>query len=528
MIKNRSNWISNFLIVSLIFLIGCFNQYWLIVKDNWAMLPGDLGDARLIALLLEHSHRWLMGDVFGSFWGPSWNFYPQTNSLAMSDIMLGATPFYTPWRILGVDPWTAFQYWVVTSGIANFWSAWLLGRKIGLSSIASAFCGYIFAFSLPRTGFFNHPQLMAHWWTPLALTFWLLAIRSKKNSKVSLAHWSWSILAGLCLAAQFWSAFYLGWFLGIFIAALILAGLICHPIMTPRFFVRQVKTLLITLVIFLLSVAPLATKYLVMAKILGPRSKDVIFESLPTLYAWALPTDSSYFYSNLFKTFSPIYPNFSEYLMFPGLIPLLATIFFIIRFFFTRRRKGLEFLAAFTALLVFCVTLRIEFDSLWPTVMKVIPGSTAIRAMSRLCLPMLLPLGICAGASWDLIIRTRAKILGLIFGFILIAEQYNTNQYAFPKIDARRRSELVANSVDKSCLNFYYRGREEPEFISHLDAMTASMVNKIPTLNGYSGGSHPIYNELALDRLKESKLETMQGWLSYWKHTDQNTCIIAP
>ena len=57
-------------------------------------------DSRFNHFVLEHGYLWLIGER-ESFWDAQ-IFYPQPNSLAFGDTLLGLLPFYAVIRLIGV------------------------------------------------------------------------------------------------------------------------------------------------------------------------------------------------------------------------------------------------------------------------------------------------------------------------------------------------------------------------------------------------------------------------------------------
>lgn len=525
--SSRVAWVAKIFLVAAIFTFGMFNQYWLIIQNNFSLIPGDFGDTRLVGLLLEHSHQWFIGNVFGSFWSPAWIFYPQVNSLAMSDILAGAIPLYTPWRLIGFNSLDSYQFWMIAAGAVNFWSAWFLGKKLKFTSVASALVGYIFAFSLPRTGFMNHPQLMAHWWTPLSVAFFLLASESKKDAGLISMRHVWAILSGFCVAAQFWSAFYLGWFLGLMLGALIIGRLIFYRNNTLIWLAKNSGPIMVTSVTCLLALSPLAAKYLFMANLLGERPTSVIIKSLPTMSAWLMPSESSYFYNWLFHWMKPSTIHYREFNIFVGIVPLGSTAYWLAQRLRQRSGESLGHISAVMVFIIFILTVRFNVDSLWRLFMPIIPGAGAVRGMSRVCLVLLLPIGICAAATWQELTQKKWKFQASLFLFLLVFEQFNQNTYAIQKNDVIAHAERVAKMIGKNCDSFYLRGGDEPDFETHIDAMSASLNTRIPTLNGYSGGIPPQYAKLSLNQLKDSTTEDLASWLSFWGDTSGVPCVLG-
>ena len=522
------NKIATSLITYLALIVGILNIYWFMIRDRFALIPGDLGDSRFILLLLEHNYQWLSGHAHGSFWSPSWIFYPQPNALAMSDVLTGASPIYALLRFLGLSKWDAYQFWHLCTGALNFGAAYLLARQLSISAVGSALSAYIFAFALPRAGFLNHPQLMAHWWTPLCIFLILKTISVRGQVREEFRNLS-AVAAGLSWALQFWSAFYLGWFLGLGFLA---CGLVsfCSK---PREILALVKLRRPQIILFLFSfcllVGPLALKYLSMANSIGMHSKKAIFYSLPTFASWFLPADSSYFYQFLFNINVKSHPDFAEFTMFPGVVPLIGVASAILLLHKKNIKLAFKVTAA-SCIVLLMLTLRFSsVDSAWIYVMTFIPAAQAIRAMGRISLFFLLPMGICSGFLFDLLTFKGSRNWRLLTGGILtvltVGEQWNVNAYGFPKALTEDRETRLRSTLSYECEAFYFNGRGEPAFMIQIDAMLASQSTGIPTINGYSGGEPPEFKRLALNQPANIDHGTLKAWLNFWHQDALNLCI---
>ncbi len=114
---------------------------------GFAAVPGGLGDARLVHFSLEHAHRFLLRhESHLDLWDPPL-FFPARNVAAHTDVLLSLTPFYSPWRLLGAAPDTAFQLWLIVVWALNFGAFQLfLTRVLRLDPVAAAAGAYLFAF----------------------------------------------------------------------------------------------------------------------------------------------------------------------------------------------------------------------------------------------------------------------------------------------------------------------------------------------------------------------------------------------
>src|SRR4051812_9371309 len=153
-----------------LYLTGMLLAFYPVFFSGFARVPGDTGDARLINYLLEHGWRWLLRrPPHEDLWSPPF-FYPAPNAGAYSDILLSVGPLYWPWRAAGVAPELAFTFCFLTLVSLNYLTMYLFAaRCVRLTSPASAFAAFLFAFASPRLMQISHLQLHAHFYTLLSL-----------------------------------------------------------------------------------------------------------------------------------------------------------------------------------------------------------------------------------------------------------------------------------------------------------------------------------------------------------------------
>ena len=122
-------------LVPIVFLMIGISVFCYPMFLNTDKMPGDFADARFINYVLEHGYLWLNQiEIHKNFWDMP-IFYPHKNTLAYSDIMLGAMLIYSPIRFIVKNPQSAFQIFYVTTLILNFTSFYFLAKKFGLLTI---------------------------------------------------------------------------------------------------------------------------------------------------------------------------------------------------------------------------------------------------------------------------------------------------------------------------------------------------------------------------------------------------------
>ena len=96
-------------------------------------------------------------------------FYPQRNSLAFSENLIGSALFAAPVLWLTGNPVLAVNVVSLLSVVLCGLGAYVLGRRVGLSPAAAVLAGLIFAFSPPRFLRFSQIHLTVVQWIPFAL-----------------------------------------------------------------------------------------------------------------------------------------------------------------------------------------------------------------------------------------------------------------------------------------------------------------------------------------------------------------------
>ena len=251
-----------------------------------AQVPGDLGDARLINYLLEHSWRWpLRQPLHQDFWSPP-VFYPAVNTAAYSDLLLSAGPFYWCWRAAGFPADTAFQLWLLTVASLNYLTMYaFLARPLRLRSLAAALGAVLFTAGNARVAEIVHPQLYVHFYSVIAvyaLVRFFEAGRPSPGARFGAFCAAWVL--------QIYASFYLGWFLtlGLLVAAAV--ACVRGPTRCALFGVLRKRWRAVAawgLAAAALT-APLAWHYLLAAREVGVRNWGSVAAGLPSPAAWFL------------------------------------------------------------------------------------------------------------------------------------------------------------------------------------------------------------------------------------------------
>ena len=473
---------------------GLFLSFHPVLLSGFRNAIADPMDSRLVNLILEHEYRWLTGDPnHASFWSPP-VFHPAKNTAAYSEILLGVAPFYWFWRAVGVVPDTAFQLWLIVLATLNYLAGLLvLRRGLRLSWVASSLGAAIFAFGSPRLQQLNHPQLLAGFYTLLAL-YAILRLASLGDTKKpaearpSRQAWAYALLFVAALTAQIAASFYLGWFLVLILA---IGGAVA--VATPRgrlglgrVAIQAKFALPISLAIGAILLAPLVRRYLSAAGDVGYRSFEDAVPMLLRIESWIYAGPNNWLYGRLtdLGIFRDL-PYEHEHRLSVGVVTAAVAIAGLVMH---RRRPLVLYAAVPLAVVILLATLLPGGVSAWRGVFEAIPGAAAIRAVCRVGMFALIPIGLGVALTAETLVRERR--FGLTVGLFLVCllEQGATLP-SYDKLAVRHRVQTLTAAIPEDREAFLYTPGAAGDFWinCHVDAMWAGLERGKPTVNGYSG-----------------------------------------
>lgn len=482
--------------VALFALIGIFG--YLTRTTHWfTMVPGDLGDARFNSIILEHFYRWLQGKS-ASLWSPEF-FYPYPNTLAFSDNHFGTAWIYAIARLLGLSRELAFDAWFCTGFLLSYSCCAYAARKFGFSWLASAVAAFVFAYSPPIIAQELHAQLIYRYAIPLAvLSLWQILEFRRFDRLPWLAIW---------VAVQFFCSIYLGLFTVMLAGAMIAASCIKR---SPRVQVStNVSARHPALQIALFCAAALIwVGLLLMLRKYHSVANEYGFHRGIGEIRSMLPRIGSYFIADNFKLDAWIgrwitqIPMRHEHQMFFG---LGSSILAIVGALTARKspkwsRPALIFALALLALIL--MTLSVGHFSLYRAVIS-LPGFNSIRAVTRICLVMLLPVAWLAAIGVE-ILDSRFPGKRLLFAIpvavLFTVELLSYTPYHVPITQWEDRlsplkADLKPFIKRKHSIIFVRANADEPlpGLVRELDGMMLAQDTGVPTVNGYSGNLPPYF-----------------------------------
>ncbi len=468
-------------------------------SDFFRAIPGDLGDARFNGLILEHVFRWL-GGIDASLWSPGF-FFPFPGALTFSDNHFGTVAVYALLRLVGLSPEHAYIGWFTFAYVANFLCAYLVCRRFGLTAGGGALGAFVFAFAMPVLVQAGHAQLGYRFAVPLAI---LALQRLLHEGRPTQLAW-----LGIWVTLQFYCSIYLGYFLLLLLGGYLLVTYLVpssrpHLMHPHRALARLIRwpgrgglwRSIGVLVVCAASLAALVAPYAYYADLYGlARNPADIERMLPRIGSYLL-ADNSWVWSGISQHVTGIQMR-QEHQMFVGAAACLLAIIGVAR----GASHWLRVSAIALALLVL-LTLNVRGLSLYAFV-EHLPMANAIRAVSRICLVMLFPLGLLAGAGFDSLSvgarRPGGPMLAAMLVILLLLECTALRTASVPLKVWRDRLAMrlaeVPGRLAPDAIVYVPRQPREPLFMTELDGMSVAQRLGRNTINGYSGNSPPGFGQ---------------------------------
>jgi hypothetical protein len=488
------------LIAGVAFLLA-FDAIPLSQSDGLALVPGGINDPRLNNYFLEN--------IYLAFTQPGRSlfevdfFYPFPSIQGFGDTLWGVSPPYLLARALGYDPIDSFQLWFLFGYLANFVAARYMLRRLACGDTAATLGALIFAFALPVTAHSGHAQLHYRFGAPLSVGFLLLFLtgRQWRLLGISLAWLTW----------QYYCSIYTGFFTSLLMFTVLLAAL-ATPLVDANNLRRRLNAwrdawrtadrrdrrgfIAIALACGM-AMGLLFLPYIQVSLIYGYQRPWWEISSMLPKPASYLLADGSAIWGGLSGRFDNI-PMRHEHQMFFGVVPWLLALFGVAFSLSKPEEAAGRLMAAGFAILV-ALTLDLGGFSLWALAAS-LPLASAIRAMSRIDLIMLLPIAFLAARALDHLsarYRRAASMLLPAIAALMIAEAAMTTtnwtrisdwRYRLVELERQLPASLPANAI------LFFAQRSAPTADEDIDAMWVALRQGYKTLNGYSGWSPPYFN----------------------------------
>ncbi|MDX1650992.1 MAG: hypothetical protein R3277_00760 [Brumimicrobium sp.] len=522
--------ISAFFLAFIIPLIaGIFFNVIPYIGAGLELLPGDLGDTRFNIFILEHGKQFMTGEV-QEYWNASF-MYPEAEVISLSDNLIGTAPIYAFYRIIGLDLFTAFQWWTITLVILNYACSFKLFDFIFKNPWIAGIAAFIFTFSLSLASQMNHAQTFPRFALPLAL--WALLMWDK-NLKPK-----YFVLASTLLVYQFYCGIYLGFLFFIpFFTVFLIVGIKNKKTIFQQ--LSSIRTLLfytISIIINLILVYWLFAPYYRRSKDSALHTYQEISHSLPGLLSYLTPPPESLIHGYLEGNMLG-HPAFWDHWIFSGWIAfgsfILVSLLLVFRFKKLKKILGRPLIILlFAGLMTFLFTLRIDEYSLYYFIQK-IPGYGAMRSMTRVINVQILFFALSAGTLFLLIIR-KTKIRSwsvflvalplLIVDNFLLFDAANTTA----KKTMQNRHENIVSKLEHvpegSIISYEPDTSELQSTIIHyqIDAMLGAQALHLKSVNGYSARAAYNFDRYWMVPNKENR----SFWFARFPEIDTSSIVVV-
>jgi len=482
-------YLQNYWFVILLLLLGLHITVFQLIGYDLKNIIGDLGDSRFIISIVEYNYQWLSGN-YENYWD-GFFMYPDKEVISYSDNLLGITPLYGLFRVMGFDFLTSFQLLMIACHILNFVFCFYCFNKFTGNKYAAASGAFIFAFSIALNGVHNHPQYIFRFCIPLFFYFFTTYLNT-----YNLKNLLYSVFF---LILQFYLVIYLGYFL------LITAGLfflIYFLFTSPD--IQKLKKLAVhsipAILVFGLCLFPVFYFYYKRNQITGYYTDyDFYMQTIPRLSSYLKSFPGAISWSFLNNT--PVNSKYEwVHILFPGII-VFTSLFFSVYLAF--KKQKLYAIILFVLFVFILFTINYNGHTLYGYLMK-IPGIKAARVVSRVVI-VLIFFGawlLCLNVKYILEnFNAAKKIIIFLLPLLLFFDNYcrPSGFKTFNKSECMNRINKIEQKITgisnyKSYAAFaYIPGTKKDSYIYHIDAMLCALKLKIKTVNGYSSSAHKAY-----------------------------------
>lgn len=462
--------------ISLLFLlIGLFIFCYPMFISGGQLLPGGLNDTRILNYMLEHGYQYFTQQYMHSSLFDMPMFYPRTNTLSYSDMLIGEMFIYVPIRFFINNPQDALKIWFIFCCIINYVSMFFLLRKVfNFNTISSSIGAFLFSFALPRQNEIGHIQLLSQFYMILSL----ISFFSIKNYKNKIHNNICFLLGFLFFVIQIYTSFYLGWYMvyGFIIYLLILITFKKTRLKAIAFIKKFIYEIILYSLFAFILLIPMLYHYLAVNVQFGYNDEINIrtFSALKLLESDSILQNIYYYIHNIYLP--------ESYKCGMG---FLSTILIIYGIYTDKKRRKYIFSFIFLSL-IFFINPTLNY-----ILYHILPGASAVRLGLRIIF-LLLPLySIYLAYTFEHIKNNRLKYILLFF---IIIEHIGVPGYLWSK-------EINLTSLNKYKLNnnciFIYNNnipKESPD-IYMVDTVWFAYINNKYPINGFSG-FNPNLNEI--------------------------------
>lgn len=470
-------------------LLGLIFFVFPIIGWDFSYFFGDLADGRLNLFFLEHNYQYLTNKI-DTYWDIPF-MYPEKNVLAYSDNLMGTSPIYVLFRLIGLDTFSSYLWWFIVLCCLNYSTAFYALKKILKNNQAALIGAFIFAFSIALQSQTTHAQTFPRFAIPL---IFLSAFQFAKT-----LHPKHLLFSLLWLVYQIYCGVYLGFLcavpLGIYLAIILLKMLFSRPKIKIKHWIWKA---LLSLTVSLLALLPLMLPYFERKKDPSAEHFTKIIGSIPTLQSYVFSPINSRFWHFLAPDLN--IDNSWAHQIFPGIIALLGGIGIALLLLIELKKAKLNInqlshssLLVLSGLITFFIFLRWDSYSAYQ-LFYYLPGFSSMRLLSRIINIELFFFGLATAVLWGKLFQNKAignVIFPVLLIFLVLDNSFDGEKTAKESIKvAKKRTATLEIALDKipknQVFSFEPQQLTSPPVLYNIDAMLMAQKHNLKTINAYT------------------------------------------
>ncbi len=475
--------------------------------------PGDMGDGRLNLIFLEHAHKFFTGQLITSYWDITF-MHPEPNVLAYSDNLIGSAPFYSIFRALGYDIYSAYQAWFITVSALNYISAFYFLKYVFKNNYTAVIGAFIFAFSIALQSQMTHAQTFPRFAIPLAF---LMAYKFGESYKIKDF-----FLTILFVVYEIYCAIYLGFMLVIPIAIFLISILIKHYKKEGKFDKIWFLKLLAAGVVNLLILLPLMLPY--MGRSITPNFGHLshLLPNVPTFKSYFFSQKGSLIWDFLSQTAND-YRSWWNHQIFAGGVATLSYIAVIIIIAYKLIAKKFKDISLIQRLIlsgIITLFLYLRFYNISAyTFIYFLPGFSSMRALQRIINIELIFFAIATVFILNKFFKKKPLInlilFTVLFSLTVTDNYFNSEKtYRFSIAEAKERTEtldsILVDIPKYSIISVEPSIKSKRIAFTQIDAMLMAQKHDLKCINGYTATSPKGYSSYWNNPNPESRNKWLQ------------------
>ena len=467
-------------------------------------LIGDYGDGRLTMLITEHWFHVFSGKAAVPDLGI---FYPATNTLAYSDMLLGYGIIHSMLRSIGMDIFYAYKATLMLVHLmGTFTTFYLLKRSLRTSFTWALFGTVAFSFTSTYSIHFGHTQLAAISILPLVVIF---VTAFFKNLERRATRTLYAVLSILTLALILYTSWYIAFFTALFTVTCILL-LICTMgwqqfLSASKNFLKQLGPDLVFYIIFAAALTvPFGLLSLPVLRMSGGFGGYGYRAFSPEFIDIINVSTANWLLGPLMRRAGLDHRGYSfEVMEGFNIVLLFAFAVLAYRVHKLNAKEKPRHYPLYVALFLSVVigifsVIRLSSNgiSLWLFVYKFFPAGRAIRAVGRYFFYLSLPMAVVTAVMGDCLWKAKKRSVWtvvLLLVLVFVANIHIDGVSSHPRWTRQKWTDFIngiaAPPNDCKVFCIVNPGKDTPPWAIQLDAHQIADRFGINTINGYSGNS---------------------------------------